>query len=158
VPRAKENPMEPPQDMGWNFSTMAPVTGMACPHTHGESVQIQIYPYVPRWCVLYAYLYLVVTVDCTSRSGHELYHYQLTRNVLYNSVSGLSSSNYSNGMPGLATDYQLPMIQLCTQKCPFNVRIGQINSSFRSRNCWYFQIWSLHFVVLLSLRNSLSHL
>ena len=45
----------------------------SCLHTCGESVQIQIYPYVPCPCVLCTYLYHGVTVDCTSWSGHELH-------------------------------------------------------------------------------------
>ena len=104
---------------------------MSCPHIHGESTQMQIYPYVPHPCVLYTYLYLVVTVDCTSRSGHGLYRYQLTRTVQLSKWLQ-HSSKHSNRMPGLANNYQVPSIQLCTQNHPSNVQIGQMNTLLAS--------------------------
>ena len=101
---------------------------MACPNTHRESLQIQIYTNVPHPCVLYVYNYLVLQMrtvnpnrakNCTAIDcrvfGRWLKH----------------SSKHSNRTPGLASDYQLPSIRRRTRKRPCNVRIGQINTFFR---------------------------
>ena len=74
--------------------------GTACPHTCGESLEIQIYPYVPHLCVL-----STLHPDRDMALGKWLKH----------------SSKHSKRMPGLASNYQLLSINPCTWKRPSNV-------------------------------------
>ena len=45
--------------------------------------------------------------------------------MLHISLFEFHALKHSNGTPGLANDYQLPSVQLCTRKCPCNVRIDK---------------------------------